>query len=85
MIKITIKNILKFLPYIEIFQGKNKKSFSGTSKKHYSPKKKIFLKHLLQELLTGIIQCKIIGSQSFMSLERNLIGTSLWISIGIGL
>mgnify|MGYP001157435703 CR=1 FL=1 len=41
--KITIKNILKFLPYIEIFQGKNKKSFSGTSKKHYSPKKKIFL------------------------------------------
>jgi L-threonylcarbamoyladenylate synthase len=41
--KITVKNILKFLPYIEIFQGKNKKSFSGTSKKHYSPKKKIFL------------------------------------------
>ena len=41
--KISVKNILKCLPYIEIFNDKIKKNFSGTSKKHYSPKKKIFL------------------------------------------
>ena len=41
--RITISNILKILPFINIYRNKDQKSFSGTSKKHYSPKKKMYL------------------------------------------
>ena len=41
--KINILNIRKFLPYIENIKLKSNKSFSGSSKKHYSPRKKLYL------------------------------------------
>ena len=41
--KINILNIRKFLPYIENIKVKSNKNFSGSSKKHYSPQKKLYL------------------------------------------
>ena len=40
--KISLSQIKKVLPYINLFKNKEK-FFSGTSKKHYSPNKKIYL------------------------------------------
>ncbi len=41
--KITITDLIKALPFISIYKDKNNNSFSGTSKKHYSPKKRMYL------------------------------------------
>ena len=41
--KINMENIKKILPYIESIKKKSNKSFSGSSKKHYSPQKKLYL------------------------------------------
>ncbi len=40
---ISLENIKKILPYMLISKRGKNLSFSGTSKKHYSPKKKIYL------------------------------------------
>ena len=40
--KISLSQIKKVLPYINLFKNKEK-FFSGTSKRHYSPNKKIYL------------------------------------------
>ena len=44
--KINILDIKKVLPFIKIINNKNK-SFSGTSNKHYSPNKKLYLNQKL--------------------------------------
>ena len=41
--KISIAEILKVLPFVNIYKSENQKYFSGTSKKHYSPSKKMYL------------------------------------------
>ena len=40
---ISLENVKKILPYIVISKYNKNLSFPGTSKKHYSPKKKIYL------------------------------------------
>ena len=40
---ISLENVKKILPYMVISKYNKNLSFPGTSKKHYSPKKKIFL------------------------------------------
>ena len=41
--KISLSQIKKVLPYINLFNNNKEKFFPGTSKKHYSPNKQIYL------------------------------------------
>ncbi len=72
--KISINNILKYLPFIYIDRNKNQRSFSGTSKKHYSPQKKMYLNQKNIKKDTAFINFgkKIIGEYKNLSKSSSL-------------
>tara|TARA_B100000965_G_scaffold115074_1_gene94923 strand:- start:3093 stop:4031 length:939 start_codon:yes stop_codon:yes gene_type:complete len=69
--KITITNLLKILPFINIHGSKNQKSFSGTSKKHYSPKKKMYLNQKKAKRETAFINFGKIKKGEFRNLSSS--------------
>ena len=68
--KINILDIKKVLPFIKIINNKNK-SFSGTSNKHYSPNKKLYLNQKLIKKDSAYLSFGKDRKNQFKNLSKN--------------
>ncbi len=68
---ISLENVKKILPYMVISKYNNNLSFPGTSKKHYSPKKKIYLNVKKAKKKSAYINFGANKKDQFKNLSKN--------------
>ncbi len=68
---ISLENVKKILPYIVVSKYNKNLSFPGTSKKHYSPKKKIYLNVKSAKKKSAYINFGANKKDQFKNLSKN--------------